>query len=474
MISAATQPVRLLGLDFGSTTSSIMLVEARLGEHSISGRMGFAEPRVIYRSEPVFTPFDGNGLDQTRLSGLLDSWLHACGLDEQQPFAAAALVTGLAARQANVAALTRLISQRVGDSLMAAADDPGLESWLTFMGNCGLLSRAHPGQPILNLDIGGGTTNSAIGLNSNVLACGCHFIGARHWRFVPGSYQLLGSSEYGQALLTHLGITCHVGANLTSDEVQRLVAWQVSALEALVSAGSGFFSTAIGRLHEQLSLHLPALSTPLAITFSGGVGELIYRHVEDASWPPTTAYGDLGIDLARAILASPLLTGGLRLLPETRGRATVHGLTLHSCEVSGTSLYLPNPKRLPLRDVPIVAHVPLDADYQSLLRALTLARYRPQGACLQLLGSNAQLATLRRLAQRLREALLHSDLPSSQPLVLLLEANAGKTLGQYVSDWGRMAQCLLVIDEIAPRPAQFIHIGRAHQQMVPVSFFGLE
>ncbi|MBU1330936.1 MAG: ethanolamine ammonia-lyase reactivating factor EutA [Gammaproteobacteria bacterium] len=473
-MQSAARHIRLLGLDFGSTTSSALLAEARLGGHSVSGRVGFSEPRVLYRSPPVFTPFNGDGLDEPRLTALLDGWLRDCGLEDEPPFAGAALVTGLAAQQRNVATLTRLIEARIGDNLMATADDPGLESWLAFMGNCGLLSRAHPDLPILNLDIGGGTSNPAVGLDGNVLACGCHFIGARHWRFAPGSYCLQGCSEQGKALLEHLGIACRTGAELSTTEVERLVGWQVSALEALVSGDEAFFATPIGRLHEQLPLRLPALPCAPAITFSGGVGELIYAYLEGAPWPATTAFGDLGIDLAQAILASPLLGAGPQLLPQTRGRATVQGLTLHSCEVSGSSLYLPDARVLPLRDLPIIARLPLTASSASLASALDLVRYRPQGACLQLLGASPSLAALRKFAEGLRDALQQRPLPAGQPLVLLLEANAGKTLGHYASDWGRLPQCLLVVDEIPPRAAQFIHIGRPHQQMVPVSFFGLE
>ena len=74
-MQSAARHVRLLGLDFGSTTSSALLAEAQLGGHSVSGRMGFSEPRLLYRSPPVFTPFNGDGLDEPRLSALLDGWL---------------------------------------------------------------------------------------------------------------------------------------------------------------------------------------------------------------------------------------------------------------------------------------------------------------------------------------------------------------------------------------------------------------
>ena len=83
------------------------------------------------------------------------------------------MITGLAARSDNAAALTRVISERIGDSLIAAADDPRLESWLAFMGNCATLSRARGQTAVINLDIGGGTTNPALGLNGAVSLCGC-------------------------------------------------------------------------------------------------------------------------------------------------------------------------------------------------------------------------------------------------------------------------------------------------------------
>jgi len=50
------------------------------------------------------------------------------------------------------------VRRRLGDAFIATADDPCLEAWLAFHGSCAALSRAQPHTPILNLDIGGGTT----------------------------------------------------------------------------------------------------------------------------------------------------------------------------------------------------------------------------------------------------------------------------------------------------------------------------
>ena len=63
--------------------------------------------------------------------------------------------------------------------------------------------------------------------------------------------------------------------------------------------------------------------------------------------------------------------------------------------------------------------------------------------------------------------------PATHPLVLLLEENLGKVLGQYVTRWGALPMRLMVIDEVLPRDAQYVQIGVLRHQVVPVSFYGL-
>ena len=62
--------------------------------------------------------------------------------------------------------------------MIATAGDPALESWLAFMGNCHALSLAKPGVPIVNIDVGGGTTNLALGIDGQVVAAGALHVGA--------------------------------------------------------------------------------------------------------------------------------------------------------------------------------------------------------------------------------------------------------------------------------------------------------
>ena len=469
--------VRLLGLDFGSTTSSAMMASARISVSSPTGRMEFGSPTELYRSEPVFTPFDQEDLDIERLEELIDGWLAESGLSVDDVFAGGAITTGLAAQGGNAAELTALVERKIGEAVIATADDPALESWLAFMGSAGSLSRGLPDRSVLNLDIGGGTTNPALGIGGNVSATGCHFVGARHFRFEPGGLCLTGLSSFARAILDHLRIERGVGDELTDSELESILDFYTDALEALVAGDRTFFADGLGQLHEQLPFLLPKGVAGPVVVFSGGVGELVYTLAAGDPPPGTTEFGDLGGELAQRILSSEVLSADVRrLVPENGGRATVFGITLHNTEVSGATLFLQNPDALPLRDLPVVAHLPADADESAFREALTLAQRSVRGACLQVSNqrsSRLSLEEVRRLGKTL--AVAFADYPPSEgvPIVLLLTENVGKTVGSYAVDWGHSPLDLIVIDEIPVREADFVNIGRDRHGIVPVSFYGM-
>ena len=482
-----SQRVTMIGLDFGSTTSSAMAATAAVGLSCATGRMEFGLPRVIYRSDPVFTPFNGQEIDTGRLDRLIEQWLTESGVQIEDLFAGGVIITGLAAKRANAAAVARLVGRRIGETVVATADDPCLESWLAFMGSCSVLSRFHAETPFVNIDIGGGTTNPALGINGNVLCTGCHFVGARHFQFEPGTYRLIGMSTYGRALLDELGIRKNAGVQLTPAETEAILDFYIAALEAIASGNPRFFDSPIGRVHQQVPFAFQTISAPGVLVFSGGVGELIYRKSRGDALPGTTHYGDLGIDLAERILRSPILAADVdTYVPENLGRATVYGLTLHSTEISGATIFLSSPDLLPLSDLPIVARLPLDADAGEMRRALSLVKTGLNGACIQLLPAHSDrrplargaggeerldLKAIKNFARLLSQACDETD--PGQPIVILVPGNYGKALGSYASHWRQSPHRFLVIDEIPDRQAHFVNIGRSRDQIVPVSFYGV-
>ena len=468
--------VLLLGLDFGSTTSSALIVSVAMAADGAAGAAKFGAPQMVYRANPVFTPFVGEHIDTNKISKLIQNWLAKSHVKTTELFAASAIITGLAAQQGNVEAIRALIAAHIANAAIIAADDPHLESWLAFMGSCAALSRYHAGIPILNLDIGGGTTNTALGENGNVLATGCHFIGARHFQFVPGGYQLRGVSSYGKALHEYFGIKKTVGETLSENERAQIIQFYIQALEAIVQNNHAFFNSPIASMHLQAACNMLPRASP-KITFSGGVGEIVYQIAANKAPPSTTFYGDFGVDLAQAIVASPILSADLTThVPENLGRATVTGLALNSTQVSGSSIYLQSPALLPLHDMPILAKLPFDAPIEAWQQALSQAKTRDKilnngGACLQITQLPQNLQKVRAFAHMLSSEITKQNL--NMPLILLIESNLGKTLGNYITNWGKLSLQLVVIDEVATRDAHFVNLGKLQQCLIPISFYGM-
>ena len=470
----------LAGFDFGSTTSSAMLAEAKVLRNCVTGRMELGELSTVYRGEPVFTPFVGQELDEARLAAQLDAWLAASGANAEDVHSGGAIVTGLAARAANAAVVGRLVRDRLGEALVATADDPGLESWLAFMGNCLALARAEPEATLLNFDIGGGTTNLAWGRGGDVQHVGCYYLGARHVQFAPGTYRITKLSSFAERLLPELGVSSEAGREISPTERNRLLDFYLGMLEALAGGPAKVLESELAKFHEQIPFTPPDDPSPV-ITFSGGVGELVYRRAAGRSLPSTTAYGDLGIDLAERIVASPRLSRNLRThVPENLGRATVYGLTIHNTELSGTTLYLPRPELLPLCDLPVVGCLTFStepaeaASFAEQLRgALLLAGRSSLGACLSLQCTSQSQQAVAELGRLIGQACQEVGYKAERPLVLLVSSNIGQTLGQYATKWGQAALNLIVLDEVPDRRAHFVTLGRPSNNLVPLSFYGM-
>lgn len=466
----------LIGVDIGSTTTSVVVAEARLVE-TAPGGVTLADPREILRSPLVFTPFRGGAVDEDGVMALVDGWLAEAGLDPGSLFGGGALITGLAARSASALALADRLRERFGRALIATARDPRLESWLAFMGNAADLSRESPDVPFLNLDIGGGTTNIALGQAGEVWRTGCLAIGARHVRVDPGTSRVVRLSAEARTILDVLSMPVSPGEDLPPQAARLLLDVWTAALELAASGGSdGRASSPFGDLLVEAPLDWPEEAEAPVIVFSGGVGELVYRMARGEDLPAETPYGDLGVELARRIVRSPVLGAHVGAwAPGGGGRAIAYGLLRHATEVSGATLHLPRPDVLPLRDLPILAALSpgsADADIES---AVALARAAGQGACLEIVLPDSQSATVRTMAERIARALGPTPFPAEHPLVLLVSRNVGKALGAYIGGWGRgpHRDGVVVIDEVGRPGACFLHVGRPRDGVVPVSFHGM-
>lgn len=466
----------LVGLDFGTTTSSCLVGDAEVRRGAASGRMELASLVERFRSPLVPTPIRDDRLDVAAAERLLDGWLAGAEVDPATLVGGGALLTGLTASTRDAPALVAAIRARLSGALVATADDPRLESWLAFQGACAARSRRHPDRFFVHVDVGGGTSNLALGRAGEVRATGSLFVGARHVRLRPGSRRIERVSPQAAALLSELGIDAGPGDLLAEDDVARIVAWQVDLLDAATS-GRALPTDPVTAAHVQVpfAADLGADAwADVAVTISGGVGELVHASVAGADLPGTAAFGDLGVDLARALVAHPRLSPQWRRWPgEAGGRATCLGLLRHTVRLSGTSLHLPRPGILPLADLPIVGGLGPADDDAALVRLVDLAKRSPTGAGLRLTGLEPTADAVRALGGRLARALATVEWPRERALVLLLDADCGKALGACVTRYGAVELPLLAIDALDLPDAAFAAIGVPVDGAVPVSFHGL-
>lgn len=473
--------LNLVGLDFGSTTSSAVFARAAIVKDSVTGRMDLGTPEIFFKPAPIFTPFCGPLLDLKALTETLDEWFRMAGLSVSEVDAGGAIVTGLAAAAANIDQAKNLVRQKIGTAVIATACDPDLESWLAFMGSCQRSSAAFPEQPMINFDIGGGTTNIALGQNSFVSQVGSLWMGARHIQVRPGSYEISALSPYGIKLLDHCGIPKKCGDVLSKADVRKIMEFYVALLHEMIGGPKVGPAWCIDRSFAGHLDQVPYLDKQpndahkkTAILFSGGVGELIYQFATSEAELPTTKFGDLGIDLARAILEDPLFKFNINTWrPENMGRATAFGLALHNTSISGATIYLPNDDLLPLSDMPILAEIPVNTPLPELLQLMGRVAKSSHGACIRVKAGLTTASLARELGTKIATAVAEIRLPRNKPVIFLVAENMGKALGSYASNWGRGESTIIIIDELESRRASFINIGSVQQGIVPVSYFGM-
>src|SRR5262249_51108180 len=128
--------VQLVGLDFGTTTSSAVVADADLAHNAVTGKRDLGRVRERFRSELMFPPWRDSRLDVVSIERAIDDWLRAGGVRREDLFGGGALLTGLAAQAENASVLVEAVRRRLGDAFIATADDPCLESWLAFHGSC--------------------------------------------------------------------------------------------------------------------------------------------------------------------------------------------------------------------------------------------------------------------------------------------------------------------------------------------------
>ncbi len=443
-----------VGIDIG--TSTTQLVFSRLTVKNAASDFtvpdfSITEKEVLYQSAIHFTPLlSAERIDAQGVKNIVEAEYAAAGFSRKDIQTGAVIITGETARKENAREVLTALSGFAGDFVVATAG-PRLESILAGKGSGAQSYSKEHSCAVLNLDIGGGTTNMALFDRGALVDTGCLNVGGRLIK-LDGAGRL---SYLSPVLRPYFDF--ELGDALRPSQLEELAEFLTDILCSALQGREvpGDFIT------DKL---LKTEGTPL-LSFSGGVADFIGETALDP-----LAYGDLGVYLGRAIFRSCLCKGNFLRAKETI-RATVIGAGSHSTELSGSTIFYSGVK-LPLKNLP-VAWVEEEEELSCELLAGKIRKQLslfPQDspAVLGLRGrKNPKFSQLCKLADSLALAL--GPYPPETPVIIALKEDMGKSLGQALHML-LPERSLLCLDGISLSEGSYLDIGTpiARGQVLPV------
>jgi ethanolamine utilization protein EutA len=245
---------------------------------------------------------------------------------------------------------------------------------------------------------------------------------------------------------------------LADASTRQAIAKRLAALAVDQIAGAPLDE--LGRALE-LTEPLARSIVPEFITFSGGVAEYIFGR-------ETADHGDIAKPLADEIIAQLRTRISIPIIePSERIRATVIGASQFTVQVSGKTIYLPDPGVLPVHNVPVVhlgldlsADIDADKIVAAFSKAAGLIDLAPD-ARIALAFAFAGAPEYPRLAAMAR-AIMRFAAPKGrrdQLLVLMIDGDVGRALGRIIDKELGLAGKLVSIDGVQLRELDYVDIG---------------
>jgi ethanolamine utilization protein EutA len=452
-----------VGVDIGTSTSHLLFSRLHLQRltQSLSSRFVVVGREIISRSSILLTPYRGDGLiDGDALEAFVAGAYETARLTPADVDTGAVVLTGLALERPNARAIADLFARTCG-GLVCASAGHNLEAMLAAHGSGAVaLSRERPDRLLLHVDVGGGTSKLALVRDGAVLATAALACGGRLVT-VDQARRAVRVEGAALRLARRSGIGLAVGDPV---DAVRLAAAMTAAIAAAARGDDD------GLL---LTGRLPRLGRPDLVTFSGGVAEYVHGRERER-------FGDVAPELGAALAAAAEqgCFGAPAVELATGIRATVVGASQFTVQVSGSTVYVSDRSPLPLRNLSVVdARLPAEraldggavrGAVEAGLRRLDLADGGGPVAVALCWSGEPRYSSLRAVAGGVAAALPRT-LAAGVPLVLVIDADVGRSLGAILAEeFGgtRVAS----LDGLDVRELDFLDVGAPIQPagVVPV------
>lgn len=345
------------------------------------------------------------------------------------------------------------LAGQLGDFVVATAG-PHLESVIAGHGSGAAEYARQRALRVLNIDIGGGTSNYAVFDAGRLLDTACLNVGGR----------LIEVDAHDNVTRVHEPARKVLDACLsrgverpTPEQIERAVVRMAELIVEIIQGRASALAQTL-LLTPALKEHAPFDT----IFISGGVGHCYYRECELGN----AHFGDIGPRLAAALRRHPGLIDMHVSEPAQSLRATVIGAGVHALSLSGSTIWLES-DRLPLRNIPVLhpqSRKAVDADalardWQAKARAHDIAIEHDSYALAVPPELSISYQSVLLCAEAVR-AFMQACPDNPHPLIIIARQDFGKALGMELQPHVATRQ-LAVIDEVQTREWDYIDIGKS-------------
>ncbi len=463
--------IHSVGIDIGTSTTQLIFskisIENRASSYSVP-RIDIVDKEVVYRSDIYFTPLKSpTEIDANAVREIVSSEYKKAGKKPSDLNTGAVIITGETARKENANDVLEALSSMAGDFVVATAG-PDLESVLSARGAGADVISEQDKTTVANLDVGGGTTNIAIYDRGVVHSVCCLDIGGRLIKIVNGKISYIFHKI--EKLARAHGINITPGGQANEKELSKICDLMADQLAQAIHAKA--YDDEHLRLYTNDGQPLKSEPKIKAITFSGGVADCIYEEQSGDVFK----FGDIGVLLGRAIKNHSCFKQIKTYVAKETIRATVVGAGTHTTEVSGSTIAYDR-KKLPVKNIPILKitkeeELSFDAINNSINRQLPMFfnGNKPEPVAIAMSGNHHKgFAQIQHLADIIINS-MQAIIKSEYPLMVVVESDIGKALGQALNVKLCNNKEIICIDAIATSGGDYIDIGLpiAEGKVVPV------
>lgn len=460
-----------VGLDVGTTTTQIVFSRIQLRNTAPSSqvpRIGIGDREILYQSDIVLTPLaTRDRVDVDALDTIVSREYQRAGFSPMQIETGAVIVTGEIAKKENASEILQSLGKYAGEFVVTVAG-PRLEAQMAGRGSgAAAWSREHYAR-VTNVDIGGGTANSAVFELGNTLAAGAMNVGGRIIEIDRATMTIRHLAAPALKIIQEHNLPIRAGARAEPGPLREFCNVMAQLTVELIQ----------GR--ESALAHQVMLTPPMSVSgrgtklfISGGVGHYFYHPLETVTLDTLTAHDDIGPLFGLALRENADIQMMEAVEPPETIRATVIGASSQTVTLSGSTIWAET-QVLPVKNVPVVRpNLGSTGNLADAVRdAMARMEIDPQSENVAIavdIHGALDFAQLQNLAQGLAEY-ARRDSGAGRPLILIMGRDYAQSLGQAVKALAPQ-RALLSIDQVGLDEGDYIDIGMPmlEGRVVPLS-----